>query len=702
MKKQLLLIMMALLPMVASVKAVEIDGIYYSFNQGNKTARVTGATQKYEGDVIIPESVTYNSVNYSVTTIGESAFRDCSRLTSVTIPNSVTTIGERAFSGCSRLTSVTIPNSVTSIGEKAFSGCSRLTSVTIEDGEETLEFITYNRYNIEPFYDCPLENLYLGRNISYNFTLSPFRWQTTLSSVTIGNSVTNIYYYAFYGCSGLTSVTIPNSVTTIDDHAFKGCDQLSSVLLSDNIVSISENAFSSNPKLYVNKGSKTLLTLWNLNIKNGKLIYRPYEKESDMEILAPSFSTETTQTTAKVKIDNWCDGYTYSYNGVETTEKEFNYVKQKPAFKQDLTLVVSKDDVQYEVSGSFTTKSLLPRIEYLSTASSISATGTYTEDDAKVVAHSIQFGAYNAVDGNEFSTYGLDPGSRYTVKYYIVVDYGGENTATYTGTGDVYTQSLRFTTAQPKVVSEGNVIVSSTANLDENEENVGFEWRCTDWTDEFPSNTGTAYLYDGTIEGYIKNMNTDKLWKCRPYYLSDRGIYHYGDWMGIDPTNTSYFEPTVHTYSKVTIKGNTALVKGYALSGTDEVKVQGFKYWRTNRGGTPHNKAVFIPTEAMTVELNNKQQMMTATLSDLEYDSEYCCVAFVTTVDGNTYYGEEKTFVTGGNPTGIQDVEAYKTTEEAVIEVARYNMNGQQISSPQKGVNIIRYSDGTSKKIYVK
>ena len=655
----------------------------------------------------------------SVTSIDRSAFSGCTGLTSLTIPNSVTTIGYNSFSGCTGLTSLTIPNSVTSIGEGAFSRCSSLTSVTIEDGEESLAF------GSSPFASSSLETLYLGRNISYSSS-SPFAKITTLSSLTIGgkmisigrsvfygcsgltsvtidDGVTSIGGYAFYGCKNLTEVTIGNGMTSIDSYAFQDCDQLSSVLLSDNIVSISEYAFSSNTKLYIKKGSKTLLTLWDLKDKNGELIYRPYEKESDMEILAPSFSTETTQTTAKVKINNWCDGYTYSYNGVETTEKEFNYVKQKPAFKQNLTLVVSKDDVQYVVSGSYTTQSLMPRIEeWTATASSISATGTYTEDDAKVVGHSIQVVGCELIEGNQCYAYGLNSGSRYTVNYYIVVDYGGENTATYTGTGDVYTQSLRFSTAQPKVVSEGNVIVSATANLDENEENVGFEWRCTDWTDEFPSNTGTAYLYDGTIEGYIKNMNIDKLWKCRPYYLSDRGIYHYGDWMSIDPTNTSYFEPTVHTYSKVTIKGNTALVKGYALSGTDEVKVQGFKYWRTNRGGTPHNKAVFIPTEAMTVELNNKQQMMTATLSDLEYDSEYCCVAFVTTVDGNTYYGEEKTFVTGGNPTGIQDVEADKTTEDAVIEVARYNMNGQQISSPQKGVNIIRYSDGTSKKIYVK
>ena len=545
----------------------------------------------------------------------------------------------------------------------------------IEDGEEILTFISNSN---KTFSSCPLKTLYLGRNIIYN-NISPFQGISSISSLTLGEEVTSIGNNAFIECSGLTSVSMPN-----------------------NIISLGDNAFASNCKLYVEKGSKTLLTFWKTKNDKGLLIYKTYEQGTDKEILAPQFNVETTQTTAKVKIDNWYDGYIYTYNGEETIDKEFKYTQLKPEITQNMALIVSKDDVQYSVKGSFTTKSLSPRIEWTTTASSVSAIGAYTEDDAKVVAQSIQFGAYNAVDGNEVSTYGLDPDSRYTVNYYIVVDYGGENTATYTGTGDVYTQSLRFSTAQPKVVSEGNVIVSSTANLDENEENVGFEWRCIDWTDEFPSNTGTAYLYDGTIEGYIKNMNTSKLWKCRPYYLSNSGVYHYGDWMGVDPTNTSYFEPTVHTYSKVTIKGNTALVKGYALSGTDEVKVQGFKYWKTGKGGGIHHKVMAVPTDAMTVEVNNKQQTLTTTLSDLEYDSEYCCVAFVTTIDGSTFYGEEQTFVTGEYPSDIESVEAESPSDESVIEVARYNINGQQIDAPQKGVNIIRYSDGTSTKIYVK
>ena len=112
-----------------------------------------------------------------LTSIGSSAFENCSSLTSVTIPNSVTSIGPDAFRYCSSLTSITIPNSVTSIGSDAFRGCSSLTSVTI------------------------------------------------------GNSVTSIGFSAFIGCSKLTSVTIGNSVTSIGNYAFENCSSLIQLIL---------------------------------------------------------------------------------------------------------------------------------------------------------------------------------------------------------------------------------------------------------------------------------------------------------------------------------------------------------------------------------------------------------------------------------------------------------------------------------------
>ena len=149
----------------------------------------------------------------SVKSIGSSAFSGCSGLTSVTIPNSVTSIGESAFRGCSGLTSVTIPNSVTSIGNYAFRDCSGLTSVTIPNSVTSIGDCA--------FYDC-----------------------SGLTSVTIPNSVTSIGWYAFVDCSGLTSVTIPNSVTSIGYQAFSGCSGLTSVTIGTGVTSIGDYAFS--------------------------------------------------------------------------------------------------------------------------------------------------------------------------------------------------------------------------------------------------------------------------------------------------------------------------------------------------------------------------------------------------------------------------------------------------------------------------
>ena len=111
----------------------EIDGIYYNLIKG-KAAEVTykdDSYSSYSGEVVIPEKVNYEGVDYSVESIGECAFRNCTGLTFITIPNSVTTIGYSAFFNCSGFTSISIPNSVTRIGEWAFAGCLGLNSITI-------------------------------------------------------------------------------------------------------------------------------------------------------------------------------------------------------------------------------------------------------------------------------------------------------------------------------------------------------------------------------------------------------------------------------------------------------------------------------------------------------------------------------------------------------------------------------------------
>ena len=224
------------LPMLAA--QVEIDGINYELVAKVKQATVIAKSGgEYSGEVVIPESVEHEGAAYSVTIIGEGAFRGCSGLTSVTIPNSVTSIGSAAFQYCSGLTSVTIPNSVTSMGDYAFSHCSGLTSVTIPNSVTSI--------GNSAFESCSgLTSVTIPNSVT-SIRSAAFRYCSGLISVTIPNSVTRIGYSAFSGCSGLTSVTIGNSVKSIGTEAFANCPDLLNVYCyAENVPSTESDAFN--------------------------------------------------------------------------------------------------------------------------------------------------------------------------------------------------------------------------------------------------------------------------------------------------------------------------------------------------------------------------------------------------------------------------------------------------------------------------
>ena len=248
----------------------EVDGIYYNItSDSDLTVAVTyrgdsynSYNNEYSGQVTIPESVTYNSNTYSVTSIGGSAFSGCSGLTSVTIGNSVTSIGEAAFSGCSGLTSVTIPNSVTSIGYFAFSGCSGLTNITIPNSVTSIGSSAFNGCSCLTNVTIPNSVTSIGSSAfrgcsgltsvvfnAENCTTmgssgySVFGSCTKLTSITIGDKVKNIPDYAFSDCSGLTSVTIGNSVMSIGESVFYNCSSLATIKIPNSVTSIGSSAF---------------------------------------------------------------------------------------------------------------------------------------------------------------------------------------------------------------------------------------------------------------------------------------------------------------------------------------------------------------------------------------------------------------------------------------------------------------------------
>ncbi len=180
----------------------------------------------------------------SVTSIGNYTFEGCSNLIRITISQNITSITRAMFSNCTSLTSLVIPNNVTRIGEFAFSGCTNLTSLTIPN---SVIYIDYHAFG-----GCTglTSAGPIGGNYGYKFgwtktiPSNAFNYCSSLTSITIPNSVTTIGSFAFNYCTGLTSLIIPDSVTTIENSAFNSCTGLTSLTIPDNVTTIGDSAFA--------------------------------------------------------------------------------------------------------------------------------------------------------------------------------------------------------------------------------------------------------------------------------------------------------------------------------------------------------------------------------------------------------------------------------------------------------------------------
>lgn len=244
MKKSILLLkLIMLLPIVASAHDFYVDGIYYSIiNDSEVAVTYMGSysdqySNDYSGDVVIPDTVVFNEVTYFISFIDDEAFENCSRLTSIDIPNTVTSIGRQAFFGCSDLTSVSIPNSVIYIGDQAFEQCTKLESIEIPN---SVSFIGNEAFLSTPWYWNQPDGLIYAGLVAYKYKGT----MPTETHITIADGSLAIGVEAFAGCDGLTSIEIPCSVTAIGGGAFAGCSSLVNISIPTSVTSIGPYAFS--------------------------------------------------------------------------------------------------------------------------------------------------------------------------------------------------------------------------------------------------------------------------------------------------------------------------------------------------------------------------------------------------------------------------------------------------------------------------
>ena len=311
--KRFFLFVLALTATVSSLFAAEtvkLSGLYYSLGTTTATVIADQSSDKsvYAAldTVTIPSSVTWNNYVYPVTTIGSSAFKNCTNLRAVYLSSSVTTIGESAFEYCSNLQTVVIPASVTAINTDAFYYCSKLGNIDLPEGLITLGQRAFYHCNLTsitvpstvtsvgngafkenpttsviwkpvtctvgsgdsaPFYSTSskitsftfadgvqLVPAYICKNMSKLDTIvlppsvnrlgqNAFTYCTSLKSINLPVTQKTLPVGFLEGCSALESIVLPATLTTISTDVFYGCTNLANVTLHEGIETIGERAF---------------------------------------------------------------------------------------------------------------------------------------------------------------------------------------------------------------------------------------------------------------------------------------------------------------------------------------------------------------------------------------------------------------------------------------------------------------------------
>lgn len=352
MRRLLLSILLLALPFIANAETAQIEGIWYEMIADIKEAKVIKDPNtslingNYNGDVVIPEKISFNGVEYSVTSIGENAFASCFKLTSIAIPKFLTNIGAGAFHNCYNLKNITIPNTVTSIGNSVFAGCSSLSNIIIPNSVTSI--------GNEAFFACTsLSSITIPNSVT-SIGYSAFQSCLNLTSVTIPSTVTNIGNSAFFQCTSLTNITIPHLVTSISECMFSYCTNLVSVTIPNSVTSIGNSAFSGCSNL-------TNITIPNL-VKNigYETFYRCY-KLTEVYCLAeqvPSIDNtafkETPIANAILYVPaNALDDYnaTTSWNGFGTIVALTNEDILKTNSEQIMPILVQAHDERITIQG---------------------------------------------------------------------------------------------------------------------------------------------------------------------------------------------------------------------------------------------------------------------------------------------------------------------------------------------------------------
>lgn len=398
-----------------------------------------------------------------------------------------------------------------------------------------------------------------------------------------------------------------------------------------------------------------------------------------------------TQTTLSFKIDIESDktvpriekyGSKIGDNMMWWPDKNYTYQNLNPNSSYYLYPYVQLYGVAIPLSSnSFKTKDISVTFNKDIFPNNITLRASWDAGDAKI-EHFYFDGFERGIE--TVSRLHLKPNSTYDFKFYLITNQN----YTLEYNCKVKTSDLSIDILPTKVINLGEVIVAAQTNCSDYESNVGFQWRKFDAPTSLQSSEASAITYGEMFEGIIKNLQTTSYYNVRAFYKDSDNNFYYTEWQTFDPSDFSYFTPTVRTYdAKIHENGSVDLI-GYALQGSDPIINQGFEYWPKNALSRSENEVNII---------NTSGQIMNAHLSNLN-NGEYSYRAFVETSEGYTY-GDILSFSISNSGASLEDI----TSDKFVNTIICYfNLKGQRYNVPQKGINIILYKDGTTKKVFIK
>ncbi|MBQ9296654.1 MAG: leucine-rich repeat protein [Paludibacteraceae bacterium] len=583
MKTKLFTLLLAVAASVGTMFAekVQIGDLYYNLDATSQTAEVTHQNSRYPywsttiTTAIIPASVEYNSVTYSVTSIGGSAFWGCSGLTSVTIGNSVTSIGSQAFQYCTGLTSVTIPNSVTSIGNYAFSNVANI----IYSGSATGS--PWEARSVNGYVDGYL--VYSDETKTNLLACS----SAATGDIDIPNSVTSIGNSAFDDCSGLTSVTIPNSVTSIGNYAFAYCRGLTSVTIdAETPPTLGMETFdnTNNCPIYVPCGTLGVY----------KTAWTNYASRISYAPLPNKISTQAEYGSVGItSLENYtiCDEQPYHYTLTVTANYGYHFTQWSDGNTDNPRVVQTTQDTTF--TAEFARN---PTITYVFdskmgtvTGPAMTATGIAAEN---ITFNATPYYGYHFVqwsDGNTDNprTIWLSQDTTFTAEF-------AKNTYTISTTSA--NPEWGTTAGDTAALYLDEVEISATANY-------GYHFVKWNEMNSIPDNSITvADAIKAALE-LAENTPSSNQYIVVGYIVGKYGSYYNSYYIADTPDGESTF--VIYKADNSASIGEKVMISGYLLNyyGTPEI-MQGGKVQPVNHSASTANPYTLTVTEDKTYIAN--------------------------------------------------------------------------------------------------